>query len=154
MRRWNLNDRQHTTDATIRERQVNPSFRNMDQLYIERLLQRDVIESRFSNLFKDPATGDESFTGKGNSQNTINAAISKLRKELKDKETEVRRLKEVIEIKNKNAENLNNELISLNIENNLIGKRFLDLEEEHEKLVQRWLAKVQQDVETLNANLK
>lgn len=126
----------------------------MDELYIERLLQRDIIESRFSNLFKNAVIGDESATGKENPQKTIKTATSKLRKELKDKEAELQKLKEVIEIKNKNAENMNNELISLNIENNLMGKRFVDLEEEHEKLVKRWLAKVQQDVETLNATLK
>lgn len=57
-----------------------------------------------------------------------------LQQELKSKEQEIRKLKEVIELKNKNAERLNDELISGTIENNVLQQKLSDLKKEHSKL--------------------
>lgn len=127
----------------------------MDSILIERLSQRDRIESRFKELFVEPKLGPKcSSDGGETSSDVLTTTLARLRKELKSKESQISRLQEVINVKNKASEKLNDEIISLNIENNLLQKRFGELEEEHNKLVKRWLDKVQQDVEKLNANLQ
>ncbi|QLG72426.1 hypothetical protein HG535_0D01340 [Zygotorulaspora mrakii] len=123
----------------------------MDQGYITKLQDRDVIESRFCDLFRDVpiALRDEDINA--TKQNNLKSTVNRLRKELKDKDAEVRSLREVIKVKNNDSEKLNNELISLNIENNLVGHKYAQLEEEHEKLVKRWLERVHQEFDVLNA---
>lgn len=129
----------------------------MDKLLIERLAKRDEIEGRYAELFQKVSLTDQNLKKGDASRDTdstrdlLNSTIARLRKELKDKDTNVNRLKEVIEVKKQDSEKLNNEIISLTIENNLTSKRFADLEEEHDKLVKRWVARVQQDVDKLNA---
>ncbi|CAR25765.1 hypothetical protein ZYGR_0A03340 [Zygosaccharomyces rouxii] len=127
----------------------------MDSALLERLLQRDRIESRFQELFIEPKPGPNTQSDRElTSNDTLTITLARLRKELKGKELQIASLREVINVKNKDSEKLNDEIISLNIENNLLQKRFGELEEEHNKLVKRWLDKVQQDVEKLNANLQ
>ncbi|AQZ09294.1 ATG16 (YMR159C) [Zygosaccharomyces parabailii] len=126
----------------------------MDTLLIERLLERDKIESRFQELFIVPEPVRESGKGREIPNDTLTTTISRLRLELKSKQNQIASLKEVINVKNKDSEKLNDEIISLNIENNILQKKFEELEEEHNKLVKRWLDKVQKDVETLNANFR
>lgn len=129
----------------------------MDKLLIERLAKRDEIEGKYAELFQKVSLTDQNLKKGDASRDTdstrdlLNSTIARLRKELKDKDTNVNRLKEVIEVKKQDSEKLNNEIISLTIENNLTSKRFADLEEEHDKLVKRWVARVQQDVDKLNA---
>ncbi|CCE93651.1 Atg16p TDEL_0G02840 [Torulaspora delbrueckii] len=129
----------------------------MDKRLIERLAKRDEIEGRYAELFQKVSLTDQNLKKGDASRDTdstrdlLNSTIARLRKELKDKDTNVNRLKEVIEVKKQDSEKLNNEIISLTIENNLTSKRFADLEEEHDKLVKRWVARVQQDVDKLNA---
>lgn len=125
----------------------------MDVVLIERLLQRDRIESRFQELFTTPEYAWELNKGDEFSSDTLTTTIDRLRKELRSKEDQITSLKEVINVKNKDSEKLNDEIISLNIENNILQTRFKELEDEHDKLVKRWLIKVQKDVETLNSNL-
>lgn len=129
----------------------------MDKLLIERLAKRDEIESRYAELFQKVILTDQNLKKGDATRETdsasdlLNTTIARLRKELKHKDANVSRLKEVIEIKKQDSEKLNNEIISLTIENNLTSKRFAELEEEHDKLVKRWVARVQQDVDKLNA---
>lgn len=129
----------------------------MDKLLIERLAKRDEIESRYAELFQKVILTDQNLkkgdaTRETDSASDLpNTTIARLRKELKHKDANVSRLKEVIEVKKQDSEKLNNEIISLTIENNLTSKRFAELEEEHDKLVKRWVARVQQDVDKLNA---
>ena len=129
----------------------------MDKRLIERLAKRDEIEGKYAELFQKVSLTDQNLKKGDASRDTdstrdlLNSTIARLRKELKDKDTNVNRLKEVIEVKKQDSEKLNNEIISLTIENNLTSKRFADLEEEHDKLVKRWVARVQQDVDKLNA---
>lgn len=129
----------------------------MDKLLIERLAKRDEIESRYAELFQKVILTDQNLKKGDATRETdsasdlLNTTIARLRKELKHKDANVSRLKEVIEVKKQDSEKLNNEIISLTIENNLTSKRFAELEEEHDKLVKRWVARVQQDVDKLNA---
>lgn len=129
----------------------------MDKLLIERLTKRDEIESRYAELFQKVILTDQNLKKGDATRETdsasdlLNTTIARLRKELKHKDANVSRLKEVIEVKKQDSEKLNNEIISLTIENNLTSKRFAELEEEHDKLVKRWVARVQQDVDKLNA---
>lgn len=126
----------------------------MGILLIDRLLERDKIESRFQELFIVPEPVRESDKGREIPNDTLTTTISRLRTELKSRQNQIASLKEVINVKNKDSEKLNDEIISLNIENNILQKKFEELEEEHNKLVKRWLDKVQRDVETLNANFR
>jgi predicted nuclease with TOPRIM domain len=48
------------------------------------------------------------------------------------------------------VERLNDELVALEIENNLLQSRVDQLEAENAGLVERWLARVQQEVDGLN----
>ncbi|GCE98188.1 atg16-like protein [Zygosaccharomyces mellis] len=134
---------------------LNPKPKRMDLELLERLQQRDKVESRFQELFIELKPSPESdFVAELNDNGTLTVTLTRLRKELKGKELQISSLREIINVKNKDFEKLNDEIISLSIENNLLQKRFRDLEEEHNKLVKRWLDKVQQDVEKLNANLQ
>ncbi|QLL30466.1 hypothetical protein HG536_0A02830 [Torulaspora globosa] len=123
----------------------------MDELLIERLQERDETESRFSELFEEVVLSSKGIAKKSSSEDSLRRAVSQLRKELGDKDAEIRKLKEVINVRNKDFEKLNDEIISLTIENNLTNRRFTELEAEHNKLVKRWVAKVQQEVDRLNA---
>lgn len=139
----------------IQELMLNPKPKRMDLELLERLQQRDKVESRFQELFIELKPSPESdFVAELNDNGTLTVTLTRLRKELKGKELQISSLREIINVKNKDFEKLNDEIISLSIENNLLQKRFRDLEEEHNKLVKRWLDKVQQDVEKLNANLQ
>lgn len=122
----------------------------MDELLIERLVKRDEVESKFSELFDDGVVNDKGLV-RNPSQDTLSQVIKQLRQELGEKDFEIRNLKEVINVKNKDFQKLNDEIISLTIENNLTTKKYTELEKEHDMLVKRWVAKVQQDVDRLNA---
>ncbi|EGV65300.1 autophagy protein 16, interacts with Atg12p-Atg5p [Yamadazyma tenuis] len=52
--------------------------------------------------------------------------------------------------KNKAIETINDELLSCNIQNNILSKTADDLTEENESLVQRWMERVKLDAEKLN----
>lgn len=59
-------------------------------------------------------------------------------------------LTEENQLKYKNFEVINDEILSLQIENNLLNERNAALAEENEKLVRRWLDKVGKDAQFLN----
>ncbi|CCD26489.1 Atg16p NDAI_0H03160 [Naumovozyma dairenensis CBS 421] len=133
----------------------------MDEFFMEKLKERDVIESRFSELFQE-VDGDALWKQQQNNVQTAGKdvtennrlIISKLRDELMEKEVELKRLQEVINVQDKNNEKLNDELITVNIENNILQEKLSSLNKEHNKLVQRWLAKVQHEVDTMNAHFE
>ncbi|GMG30959.1 unnamed protein product [Ambrosiozyma monospora] len=68
-------------------------------------------------------------------------------KKLQDKFS---RLQEETKMKNQNIEVVNDDLLSLQIENNLLNKKVEDLTLERDKLIQRWMNKVSKDAEVLN----
>lgn len=123
----------------------------MDELLIERLHERDTTESRFSELFEQVVLSSKGIAKKSSSEDSLRRAVTQLRKELGEKDAEIRKLKEVLNVRNKDFEKLNDEIISLTIENNLTNRKFTELETEHNKLVKRWVAKVQEEVDRLNA---
>nr|6RGO_C Chain C, Autophagy protein 16 [Eremothecium gossypii ATCC 10895]6RGO_D Chain D, Autophagy protein 16 [Eremothecium gossypii ATCC 10895] len=53
----------------------------------------------------------------------------------------------------KDAEKLNDEIISLNIENSLLQDKLTALQAEYDKLIQRWLAKAQSEADAMNQGL-
>lgn len=124
----------------------------MDELLIKRLRERNEIESRYGELFEVVSLAIIKHNSNDAVEKPDNSIVARLRKELKAKEIEINKLKEVVDVKNKDSERLNNEIISLTIENNLTSRRLTELEKEHEKLVKRWMAKVQEDVDRLNAH--
>ncbi|QHS75429.1 Atg16p [Saccharomyces paradoxus] len=123
----------------------------MEELLIRRLTDRNNKEAHLNELFQD-----NSGAIGGNIVNHDDALLNTLtilQQELKSKEQEIRRLKEVIALKNKNAERLNDELISGTIENNILQQKLSDLKKEHSKLVARWLKKTEKETEVMNSEI-
>lgn len=56
---------------------------------------------------------------------------------------------EIVE-KNKAIETINDELLSCNIQNNVLANKVDELTKENDKLVERWMQRVSQDAEKLN----
>lgn len=121
---------------------------DMDDVLLSRLVERDTIESRFRELFqdlRDKSSGDAGLEL---------ILINNLKKELLDRNTEIRNLQEIVAIQKRNSNQVNDELLSLNIENNLLHNKLDTLTEEHEKLVKRWLDKIQKEADSMNETLK
>ncbi|CAI4048491.1 hypothetical protein SKDZ_13G2840 [Saccharomyces kudriavzevii ZP591] len=124
----------------------------MDGLLIGRLVDRNNSEAHLSELFQD---SNDAVGGKVvNHDEALLKTLKILQQELKSKEQEIRKLKEVIELKNKNAERLNDELISGTIENNVLQQKLSDLKKEHSKLVARWLKKTEKETEVMNSEIE
>ncbi|EGA61040.1 Atg16p [Saccharomyces cerevisiae FostersO] len=115
-----------TERKKAKEERSNPQTDSMDDLLIRRLTDRNDKEAHLNELFQDNsgAIGGNIVSHDDALLNTL--AI--LQKELKSKEQEIRRLKEVIALKNKNTERLNDELISGTIENNVLQQKTLGSE--------------------------
>lgn len=60
------------------------------------------------------------------------------------------RFKEESVARNKSLEIVNDDLLSLQIENNLLNDRISKLSKENDQLIKRWMDKVSKDAETLN----
>lgn len=135
----------------MKEERGNLQIDSMDELLIRRLTDRNNREAHLNELFQD----NNGAIG-GNIVNHDDALLNTLtilQQELKSKEQEIRRLKEVIALKNKNAERLNDELISGTIENNVLQQKLSDLKKEHSKLVARWLKKTEKETEVMNSEI-
>ncbi|AJS66823.1 Atg16p [Saccharomyces cerevisiae YJM451] len=140
-----------TERKKAKEERSNPQTDSMDDLLIRRLTDRNDKEAHLNELFQDNsgAIGGNIVSHGDALLNTL--AI--LQKELKSKEQEIRRLKEVIALKNKNTERLNDELISGTIENNVLQQKLSDLKKEHSQLVARWLKKTEKETEAMNSEI-
>ncbi|AJS89958.1 CPA_1a_G0042420.mRNA.1.CDS.1 [Saccharomyces cerevisiae] len=140
-----------TERKKAKEEKRNPQTDSMDDLLIRRLTDRNDKEAHLNELFQDNsgAIGGNIVSHDDALLNTL--AI--LQKELKSKEQEIRRLKEVIALKNKNTERLNDELISGTIENNVLQQKLSDLKKEHSQLVARWLKKTEKETEAMNSEI-
>ena len=140
-----------TERKKAKEERSNPQTDSMDDLLIRRLTDRNDKEAHLNELFQDNrgAIGGNIVSHDDALLNTL--AI--LQKELKSKEQEIRRLKEVIALKNKNTERLNDELISGTIENNVLQQKLSDLKKEHSQLVARWLKKTEKETEAMNSEI-
>ncbi|CAI4690428.1 BAQ_1a_G0041850.mRNA.1.CDS.1 [Saccharomyces cerevisiae] len=140
-----------TERKKAKEERSNSQTDSMDDLLIRRLTDRNDKEAHLNELFQDNsgAIGGNIVSHDDALLNTL--AI--LQKELKSKEQEIRRLKEVIALKNKNTERLNDELISGTIENNVLQQKLSDLKKEHSQLVARWLKKTEKETEAMNSEI-
>lgn len=124
---------------------------------LQRLTLRNEIEGHYKELFQDVTSltnNNEFGTNATVTNGKLVSIIDSYREELKAKDQEIDRLKEIAEVMNKNNERLNDEMISMTIENNVLEDKFNTLNEEHTKLVQRWLSKVQQDADVMNATIE
>ncbi len=54
----------------------------------------------------------------------------------------------------KNVERLNDELLGANLEANVLGQKLQDLQQEHDKLLERWMQRVRVEVDKMNAQLE
>lgn len=127
----------------------------MNIILLDKLEKRNIIESRFSELFHQYKIDSTLLgTSKLASDDTItNDTIRKYQKELQLKSDKLQEAEETIRIKNKIIENVNNQILELTIEHNIIKQEFDKLKIEHETLLNRWLTKVQKDVDKLNDSL-
>lgn len=131
----------------------------------DRLEFRNTVEGQYKDLFQSidipiidtldkekDDNPDVSLPKLTNSQ--LFSIVNKYRSDLMNKEKELSQLKEVMNVMNKNNERLNDEIISLTIENNVLQEKFNLLNVEHNKLIQRWLLKAQRDADIMNATIE
>lgn len=130
-----------------------------------RLKFRNTVESQYKELFQSINIPIADALDKEKDDN-VDASPSDLtksqlleiiniyRNELMNKEKELNQLKEVMSVMNKNNERLNDEIISLTIENNVLQEKIKLLNVEHNKLIQRWLLKAQRDADIMNATIE
>ncbi|CCF56787.1 hypothetical protein KAFR_0B04910 [Kazachstania africana CBS 2517] len=123
----------------------------MDVLYFKRLVERDLLESRFGELFSDANELNES---KAMGDDLSNEELTSMKFTLKTKDNEIKRLREVINVMSSNNKRMSDDLIGANIENTVLQEKLDSLTQEHNELVKRWLQKVQNDVETMNATIE
>lgn len=130
---------------------------DIENMLIARLTRRDLVESNFKELFRAlPLESPDLSLGKyGDGARYTNQEdlIDSLKSELRSKEEENSKLKEIIRVMNKDKERVNDELISLNIENNILQERLDSLTKEHDKLIKRWLQKVQAEIDEMNSGV-
>ncbi|CDK26065.1 unnamed protein product [Kuraishia capsulata CBS 1993] len=85
------------------------------------------------------------------SQNTsLSRDLQRARVSNSEKSKRLDLMTEENQLKFKNFEVINDEILSLQIENNVLNERNKSLAEENEKLVKRWLDKVGKDAQFLN----
>lgn len=131
----------------------------------KRLKFRNTVESQYKDLFQsiDISIADSLDKGKDDNvdvsppelpKSQLYGIINKYRSELMNKEKELNQLKEVMNVMDKNNERLNDEIISLTIENNVLQEKLNLLNVEHNKLIQRWLLKAQRDADIMNATIE
>lgn len=130
-----------------------------------RLKFRNTIESQYKELFQSINIPIADTLDKEKDDNVdasppdliksqLLEIINRYRSELMNKEKKLNQLKEVMNVMNKNNERLNDEIISLTIENNVLQEKFKLLNVEHNKLIQRWLLKAQRDADIMNATIE
>ncbi|KAG0659893.1 autophagy protein 16, interacts with Atg12p-Atg5p [Maudiozyma exigua] len=119
----------------------------------EKLTERDAKHNQYAELFEVIKPNDIIHGGESIDKENV-TIIDTLKSENNDKEHNIEDLKERIEVMTKNVERLNDELISTNIENNVLQDKFDNLNEEYNKLVQRWLRKVQKEADEMNENVE
>lgn len=117
----------------------------MNEILFERLKARDEIEKRFSNLFVEPSVNQGA-----RHEKALEEQFAALKAELESKDRELDDYKMTLKLKNKDAGLLHDEIITLTIENNLLQDKLEKTKVEYDKIVQRWLDKVQQEADNMN----
>ncbi|CCE62524.1 hypothetical protein TPHA_0C03720 [Tetrapisispora phaffii CBS 4417] len=118
----------------------------IDKLLVNRLSNRDIVESRYKELFHDLNKPTED-------DNQTQDLVDELKQELFKRDSELKKLDDINKVLRHANENSNNEIISLNIENNIMNEKYNKLEVEYNKLIKRWLSKVEKDVQDMNGML-
>lgn len=107
------------------------------------LAERDALEKNYCELFEVPVDGRS---------NDGDAML--LQEALRGKDNEIRMLEERLAVSSKNVERLNDELLGANLEANVLGQKLQDLQQEHDKLLERWMQRVRVEVDEMNAQLE
>lgn len=120
---------------------------------LDKLRTRDLIDQRFSQLFETvPLLPRDDIEVRGNNLQLENS-IKNLKELLAKKESDKKKLLDILNVKNRDAERLNDELISSTIENNILQERLALLQKEYDTLIERWLRKAQIEADTMNSKL-
>lgn len=135
--------------------QVKRSNRKkMEYELLESIRVRDLVDKRFSQLFEEvPLVPKLEKAGEGDT-NVKESSIKNLKDYLKLRDEEVYKLKDILSLKNRDTERLNDELLSANIESNLLQERLEKLQQEYDRLIERWLLKAQKEADTMNSHFK
>ncbi|SCU82003.1 LADA_0C02410g1_1 [Lachancea dasiensis] len=121
----------------------------MNHTVLKGLQQRDVIEKNFIELFPEAIIVSDL-----DDQNDAELRLKALKKELELRDRQIEDYNATLRLKNKDAERLNDEIISLTIENNLLQERYDKMKAEHDHIVARWLHKAQQEADSMNERLR
>jgi regulator of replication initiation timing len=104
-------------------------------------------EDKIRSLEETVSLLDTKLRGSIKESNNLKMAVTKLTTKLNTQTEEYQH-------KNKSIELLNDEFLSMQIQNTLLYDKVEKLEKENDQLVQRWLEKVQQDADKINAILE
>ncbi|CDO94164.1 unnamed protein product [Kluyveromyces dobzhanskii CBS 2104] len=130
-----------------------PLTTELDMSLLDKLRTRDLIDQRFSQLFETvPLLPRDDIEVRGNNLQLENS-IKNLKELLAKKESDKKKLLDILNVKNRDAERLNDELISSTIENNILQERLALLQKEYDTLIERWLRKAQIEADTMNSKL-
>ncbi|KAL3234373.1 Autophagy protein 16 [Nakaseomyces bracarensis] len=110
-----------------------------------RLIERDRYEKAHRDLFKG-------HTELHKSVDQFETEVLRAEVDRRGKEVEV--LEERLRVTHRDMERLNDELISAHIETNVATSQLQQLRTEHDKLLERWLARVKLEVEHMNNQLQ
>lgn len=116
---------------------------------LRRLQHRDRYEKQYSQLFV--SVGE---TLQAGGQQAELATVRRLQEQIQRDRVKINKLEEIIRVMQLDQDRLNDELISVNIQNNVLESKYLQLTKEHDKLIQRWLQKVQNDADKMNETIE
>lgn len=118
---------------------------------LRRLEHRDQFENQYSTLFVD--VNSENFDTSKNNKAEL-ATVRNLQEQIQSDQIKINKLEEIIKVMHLNQDRLNDELISVSIQNNVLENKYSQLNQEHNKLIQRWLQKVQNDADKMNETIE
>ncbi|AMD21719.1 HFL137Wp [Eremothecium sinecaudum] len=124
--------------------------KDVHELFLKLLCHRDTIEKNFSHLFTPALVIDINSTPVTKHDDHM----KHLRRELRNKEIEVIKLQEIVQVGLRDKERLNDEIIGLNIENSLLQDKLDSLQCDYDKLIKRWLLKAQNEADAMNQVLQ
>lgn len=115
---------------------------------VQQLKLRDQYEKAHRDLFSSVASTSAT-------QSTTDEITTELlREELRRRQTEITELKEHLEVSQRQIQQLNDDLITAQIETNVTTSKLNSLKAEHDKLLNRWLARVKVEVDHMNKELE
>lgn len=117
---------------------------------MQQLQQRDLYEKAHRELLP-PLT---SVTTAKTATTSQEVTTELLRQELQRRQTEITALKDRLQVSQRHIQQLNDDLITAQIENNVTATKLSTLRTEHDKLLNRWLARVSVEVDRMNQELE